>query len=954
MKHKQYRDERVTQTSLSSRDYPKSREGIHRLLLVYMVLLLMAATTVPALAAPRAGDEREKTVLVTILSPLTVGVEQHGEVAASLVDGYGQPVVDLPVTLYIDNVEQGRVDSDVQGRVFFQLPPLAAGEHGLSIMVKGKHGYRSATTLATLSVAPPAVVQEAANASTTTPSRMDTSNIETSSTDISSIDVSNTDTSSTDTSSTNTSSIDASSADAEIRRPSVDVVSRIGTLWLARIRTNQQDATTPPANSSSTEQETSSVELPVGAPSDQNVQPASVVPPTAQSSTLNPPQQNGPSWMMGIGSGFLAGIAVMLLIFWAIRRLLRTPLVRSLLRWRGNGAKVRSLSNFQRIIVDHIATVKWSLLLAVLSMVGRAITDLLNPWPLKIIFDYILIKQSLPERFAFLNTWFGADTLSLLGVVAGSIVLLALLKSALSYAETYITARAGYQLVNTLRRELFLHFQRLSLTFHNESKRGELLFNVARDSQTLRDAFTDSALSLITQVVTMVGMFAIMFWVNWRLSLIPLLTFPMLFFAYSHLQHKLKKSVRKQREKEGKIANQLTENLSIMPVIQAFGRERYEAERFEVENSHNLESGIQIARMSAALNRTMTIISEGGLALVVFIGAWMALRGSISPGDMLLFISYVRMMYKPIRQMVKMTTKLNSARVAAGRIAAVLDIDPAVQDKPDAMVAPRLQGEICFENVAFHYKPEQPVLRDLSFKVMPGQRVALVGASGAGKSTIANLLLRLYDPYAGSIYIDGVDLREYQRESLRHQIGLVLQDAFLFGATIRENICYGKPDATLAEVEEAARQAHIHDFITTLPNGYETIIGEMGSTLSGGQRQRLAIARALVKQPSILILDEPTSALDAESKALVDDTINRLQQGKTVIVIAHQLSSIRDADQIFVMAQGEIVERGTHDELLEQQGVYADLYQLQNGIPVSFDELTADASSAEMALPVLA
>lgn len=514
-------------------------------------------------------------------------------------------------------------------------------------------------------------------------------------------------------------------------------------------------------------------------------------------------------------------------------------------------------------------------------------------------------------------------------MVAGVIVLIALLQSGFAYLENYMTTRAGYQLVNTLRRELFLHFQRLSLTFHQESKRGELVFNVADDAQTLRDAFTDSALSLVTQVLTIVGMFAIMFYVNWQLSLIPLLTFPLLFAVYHYLQTQLKTAVRKLRKREGNIAAHLTENLSVMPMIQAFGREKHEVARFDAENDQNLASGVQIARLSAALNRTISMISEVGLAAVVFAGAWLALRGTMTPGDVLIFITYVRTMYKPLRQMVKMSAKLNSAWVAAQRIVAVLDIAPAVQDKADAIPARHLQGNIVFQQVAFQYKAGQPVLRDLSFQVRPGQRVALVGPSGAGKSTITSLLLRLYDPTQGVIRLDGIDLRDYQRESLRQQIGLVLQDALLFGATIRENICYGKPDATQTEVEAAARQAHIHDFIVALPNGYDTVIGEMGSTLSGGQRQRIAIARALVKQPAILLLDEPTSALDAESKALVEETINRLQQGKTVLVIAHHLASIHHFDKIIVMDQGCAVEQGTHAELLARRGLYAELYRLQ-------------------------
>lgn len=660
-----------------------------------------------------------------------------------------------------------------------------------------------------------------------------------------------------------------------------------------------------------------------------------------------------------LGLAFAAGIALVFLGI-ALVRLTRRLITASRVTHRvvtflrhGRLPAGETLTNFQRLLLNHIRSARLGLILALGSMVGTALTDLIAPWPLKIIFDYILLDTPLPAGMSFLAGWTGNDMFVMLLLVAAAIVAIALLQSTFGYLENYMTTRAGYQLVNTLRRELFLQFQRLSLTFHQESKRGELVFNVADDAQTVRDAFTDSALSLITQVLTIVGMFAIMFYVNWRLALIPLFTFPLLFIVYNFLQRRLKAQVRQLRKKEGKIASQLVENLAIMPVIQAFGREEYEAQRFDAENNQNLESGVRIAQLGAALNRTIAIVSEMGLAAVVFLGAWMALRGSMTPGDVLIFITYVRTMYKPVRQMVKMSTKLNSAWVAGQRIAEVLDMEPEIHDKPDAMVAHDLRGEIHFERVAFHYKAEQPVLYNVNFTVEPGQRVALVGPSGAGKSTITSLLLRLYDPKIGAIRIDGVDLRDYDRASLREQIGLVLQDSMLFGATIRENICYGKPDASQAQVETAARQAHIHEFIMMLPKGYDTPIGEAGSTLSGGQRQRIAIARALIKKPSILILDEPTSALDAESKALVDETINHLQGDKTIIVIAHQLSSIQGFDNIIVMEHGRVVEQGDHEALIARQGIYADLYRLQNKTALPAETNSTGTSRNGRVAPVL-
>ncbi len=582
----------------------------------------------------------------------------------------------------------------------------------------------------------------------------------------------------------------------------------------------------------------------------------------------------------------------------------------------------RRSRRFRQIVLNHLQAERWTLLLAVASTLGTTAMDLLGPWPLKIIVDYILLDRPLPASLSALAGIFSQQKVWALLLTAGFMALIAILGGVFSYAQVYLTSRTGYQLVYRLRTELFAHLQQLSLSFHHRARRGELLTRVASDTSTLKEAFSTTILDFTSEMLTFTGMFIVMFVLNWRLSLIVILSFPILFVIFLHLQRKLKDSVRRQRKKEGRVTSQLSEVLTAMLLVQAFGRENYETRRFRQESAENLEEGIRLARLDAAVTRSVAIVGSVGLTAVVILGALEALQGNLSPGDVLIFASYVKSIYKPIGKVARLFTKLNKASVSARRVAEILDLDPEIQDKPDAIVASGLRGEIIFDRVSFAYEEGGYALRDISFRLAPGGRLALVGASGAGKSTIASLILRLYDPQQGKILIDGIDIREYQRQSLRQQIGLVLQDSILFGATVRENISYGHPGTSMAQIIAAARQAQAHDFIMALPQGYDTPIGEMGSTLSGGQRQRIAIARALVKTPPILILDEPTSALDANSKAMVEETLEKVHAGKSILMIAHSLESIKTFDHILVLQDGQIVEQGTHDELMALRGLY--------------------------------
>jgi ATP-binding cassette subfamily B protein/subfamily B ATP-binding cassette protein MsbA len=581
------------------------------------------------------------------------------------------------------------------------------------------------------------------------------------------------------------------------------------------------------------------------------------------------------------------------------------------------------------IIREHLLRAKWNLVASALCMLGFTVTELVSPWPLKIIFDHILLEKDLPASLEWLGGLLARGTTFAVVVISLFIVIIASFRGVFAYFHTFITARVGYELVYRLRRELFAHLQQLSLSYHARVRTGELLTKVVSDTSALKDVFAESALNFGSHLLTVTGMFIIMFAINWRLALVALASFPLLCYSLFFVYSRTKASARRHREREGMVASRIHEVLSALHLVRAFAREKHEQERFDRESSHTLEEGVRTARLEAASTRLVEIISAAGLCAVVLFGALQVIAGRLLPGEVLVFTAYLTSMYKPLRTLARISSQFSKAMASAERIAEIFAIEPEILDHHHGVQIERLRGEIIFRNVSFDYGDGKGVLHNVSFAIEPGQRVAFVGASGAGKSTIASLLLRFYEAHEGSILIDGIKIEEYSRESLRRQIGVVLQESVLFGASISENIAYGKPDATDAEIEAAAREACAHEFIESLPDGYDTIIGERGSTLSGGQRQRICLARALIKHPSLLLLDEPVSAVDAESSALIQQTISRLLRGKTILMISHQFAGIEDFDQILALKDGEIVERGTHAQLSRQRGYYYELFNLQ-------------------------
>jgi ATP-binding cassette subfamily B protein len=594
----------------------------------------------------------------------------------------------------------------------------------------------------------------------------------------------------------------------------------------------------------------------------------------------------------------------------------------------GVGALAMAPRRFRQILWRHLRRVEGRLALAAVCTVGVAAAEVLKPWPLKVVLDHAILQHPLPHSLHLLERFAQGDPLILLGAAAAGMVVIALGDAVFSYFQVFITASIGYRLVYALRRELFAHLQSLSLSFHNRARSGDLLTRIAGDTNTLKDVFGESILQFASHLFTIIGMFAIMFPLNWRMSLIALATLPVLGFSLFHLYRKTKASAKTQKKQEGKVASRMSEVLTAIPLVQAFAREEYEEAKFDAVTAKSLRESIRIARLEAAATRSSELITALGTAVAVLFGAMQVLQGKMMPGELVLVVSYLTNMYKPLKKMAKLSSDVSKAMASADRIAEVLDIEPEIQDAPDARDAGCLRGEIVFRNVSFDYGDGKDVLRGVSFAVAPGRRLALVGASGAGKSTIVSLILRLYEAQQGSIFIDGIEIQRFTRASLRQQIGLVLQQAILFGATVRENIAYGNPDASIDEIVAAAKAANADEFIRELEDGYDSVLGERGTTLSGGQRQRIAIARALIRNAPILILDEPMTGLDVESEAKVREALDRLMAGKTCLMITHDLQAVADADEVLVLEEGRIIDRGKHAELLANSRRYRQLYEL--------------------------
>jgi len=595
------------------------------------------------------------------------------------------------------------------------------------------------------------------------------------------------------------------------------------------------------------------------------------------------------------------------------------------------------------LVLEVLRPYRGWLVIVLVAMVVETAMNLAAPWPLKVVIDNAVGHHPAPEwLIRLLGPSLVDNRIALAAVAAFSAVLFAAVGAIASYVDNYYTESVGQWVANDLRLRVYDHLEHLSLNYYDTHQTGTLLSTITDDVSTIQDFASSATLGILVDLMTIIGMLGLMLWLNWDFTLVAVAVMPFVLLFVARFKKAVKKATHEVRRRQSDIVAVLQQGLESMRVVEAFGRQELEESRLSDVSRATVEAALKARRIKSLLSPVVSVIVALCAAFVLWRGAGLILAGTMTIGSLTVFLSYLQKFFKPVQDLAKMTNTIAQAMVGVDRIRAILDIDMSIPERPDSRDPGPLKGGLAFEHVAFSYHPDAPVLKDVTFSIAPGQFLGVVGVTGGGKSTIVSLIPRFYDPTAGRILIDGADVRDYKVKGLRDQIGFVLQDTVLFRGTIRENIAYGRPDATETEIVESAKLANAHEFIDKMPQGYDTPVGERGLTLSGGQRQRIGIARALIRDSPILILDEPTAALDSESEKLVMDGLERLMKGRTVITIAHRLSTIRDAHKIIVLKDGVVAEQGTHAELLALDGVYAGLHRVQSG----GEETPAPAASA--------
>lgn len=564
-------------------------------------------------------------------------------------------------------------------------------------------------------------------------------------------------------------------------------------------------------------------------------------------------------------------------------------------------------------ILSYIKPYMHRLIFAMFCTIMAAAGNLYIPW---------IIKDMIDEVLADKNG-------TMLNWIAASIIAIFVVRGLFWYGQNYLMSYVGQSVIIDIRAAVFKKLQRLSVSFYDKNKTGTIMSYVTNDVNALQSAMVENTIEMITEGFILIGSVVAMIYLDWRLTLFTVCTFPVVLWFMEFFGKKIRKTGGRIQECTADITSVLQESVASARVIKSFVREDYEVDRFDVENRANFRANMKNAQLMATLTPVVELVAAIGVTMIIWYGGNNVINGTITAGSLVAFLTYAVNISNPIKRLTRVIGNIQKALAAAQRVFMIIDMPEEIAESRDARQLPEVSGKVEFQNVSFAYDDKGNVITDLSFSVKPGEVIAIVGPSGAGKSTIANLLPRFYDVNKGDIKIDGHSVREVTLDSLREQVGIVPQETMLFNGSVYNNILYGRLDATKEEIEAAAKAANAHDFIMQLTDGYETKLGDRGVNLSGGQRQRIAIARAILKNPRILILDEATSALDTESERVVQEALDRLMVGRTSFVIAHRLSTVKNADKILVLEKGNLVESGTHDELLALDGLYAHLYKIQ-------------------------
>ena len=572
-----------------------------------------------------------------------------------------------------------------------------------------------------------------------------------------------------------------------------------------------------------------------------------------------------------------------------------------------------------------------------LSLIGIGL-NLLKPWPFKIIVDNVIPKFSLgaPVRFSGVEANWMHDPKTFVLVLCLALVVIQFLWGVINWATNYILVKVGLQALLKLRTDLYAYLQSLSLKYHDVRRSSDLSFRVAYDSQSVQTIYNKGFTGIFGSIVTLTGTFAIMVQLDWQLTLLSLGIVPLIILAIYFFAHRIRRQSTFIQEQESAVLAQAQEGLSSIRMVHAFGREQFEVMQFHQQAQQSLQANLRLTLTNVNSALVISTLMVFGTAAMYYVGTLHVLAGTITLGTLLVFSAYLLMLYQPLESITYTAWAMEGATAGARRCFEVLDREDDVVDSPNAIAIETAKGAIGFHNVSFGYAlstaspsgggQDRQVLHDVDLRIEPNQMIAIVGGTGAGKSTLLSLVPRFYDPTSGLVTLDGRDVREIKKKSLRAQIGIVLQDTLLFSTTIRENIAYGRSDATDDEIIDAAKRAQADEFIRQLPDGYANTVGERGGQLSVGQRQRIGIARAFLKDAPVLLLDEPTSALDPTTEAAIMETIKELMRGRTTLIATHRLATIHDVDRIVVVERGRVVEQGRGAELLARGGVYAKLF----------------------------